>query len=287
MKFSEAVKGKIIDAKPLKPNNKSPIKVKFDSGITAVARVKTRKKQGKVFKRGLPVSSLIYREMAYYNLDRLLGFDLCPDSTFGSYEGHEAVFCAWIEAQPVAKLAGKMLTPTSKRGKLKVKRGLHQVDTLQIVQSVIESVIACSRDAHSGNLLVQDMRDGKRLWSFDNEASFGYRFDRFYDYLHLVYFFNRFSVPLYIKDLLAKIEHQDLSEALGGLINDLEVEHTYRRVQYLLQADDATLGYDYLSKTNVAWFFGDAPIEKKEPAKLVIEKPLVPEEDYANWMGFL
>lgn len=290
MKFKDAVdNSKIVNIESLNPNRRTTLKITYDNGLEAIARFKVKTKHGEDTKKGLPVESLIYRKMAFFNLDRLFGFNLCSESFLTDFKGKEVFLSHWITGESLLEFA-PTLKYADRQSRAKSKTLLDSISQDELYKACIESLIACSRYAHAKSYMVSDSKDNlKKLWSVGNGVSFGLGFDLFYDTLYRTLFKLKLELPLKIANTLAKITKQDLEEALGGLINNLEIENTYRRIQYVLKANGSALGFDKLNKEKPSWYFEELNgVERKDEERSYVVNLHPPiAEDYGNYLGFI
>lgn len=257
----------VVKDEPLKKGDPSPRLLTFENGQKACVRIKVERKAGKRIKCGLPVATLMYRELAFYNLAMMLGLkSLLPESVYGTYKGREALYCAWVEGKHMRKRYSGLFNASSE---VVLRANLRQIKSelgpSQLVEATTLHLVAASRDAHAQNLLVKLPMAKKepRLYLIDNEASFGLTMLDYYSFLHKYLYWDSLEIPEYLLNRLAQVSMQDLAQALGGLLNDLELDHLYKRIQFVLELTATSLGYESLSQgktrksfPDYRWYFG-------------------------------
>lgn len=266
--FSKTVtQQKVAKDEPLKKGDPSPRLLTFENGTQACVRIKVEHKAGKRIKCGLPVSSLVYRELAFYNLAKMLGLQhLLPESVYGTYKGREALYCAWVSGKHMRKRYSGLFSATNS---LVLKANLRQIKSelgpFQLVEATLLHLVAASRDAHAQNLLVKIplAKQEPKLYLIDNEASFGLTMLDYYSFLHKYLYWDSLEIPEHLLHRLAQVSTQDLTQALGGLLNDLELDHLYKRIQFVLELTATSLGFETLSQgkprkdfPDYRWYFG-------------------------------
>lgn len=211
----------------------------FKNGVQAVMKLAEDRspKKGKKQSYGIPVSTLPYREVAFYQLNKLCDFDVVPETVLSHYKGVPASYQQWIQATKLYEIDKRLMNLDDEDTWVvafrETMRSFPMNDALQLA---VLDVLACSRDRHGANLGARlAIESGKarwRLFGWDNGASFSTKFTRYHNVVHKYIFRFAFDLsPVWQK--LNDLRQGAMDEALSGLLSDEEIEHTWLRLQFM------------------------------------------------------
>lgn len=222
--------------KPLTDGKTGALLATYKNGVKAVIKpVKETLPNGKTMQRGIPVRTHPYREVAYYLLAKMVGFDdLVPETVLT----HKAVD-AWASAQVfmpayhLRQLQSKLADTHRKDwSELLIKTAL-RVPKLYWRQLVALDIIAGTRDRHASNVGIL-MRIGDnapiyRLVAWDNAVTFGLTFERYHNVFHKFLFRKTIDFGA-LWPALDKLTLERMNAVLGPYLTDEEIRHAYMRL---------------------------------------------------------
>ena len=213
----------------------------YPNGFKAVIKpVKAALPNGKTSQRGIPVPTHPYREVAYYEmaklmkLDRLVPETVLTDKVVGVPSSAQQFMPAYHLRQLQPKLAdtdrddwAALLTETALRVPREQWRQLLALD-----------IVAGVRDRHANNIgILMDIRDERvsyRVVAWDNAVSFGKTFDRYHNVFHKYLFRKTVNFddqwPTWDNLTLAQLE-----AALSPYLSLTEIAHAFRRMEFFQQ----------------------------------------------------
>lgn len=211
----------------------------YDSGLKAVIKIsKEALPNGKTRQRGIPVLTHPQREIAFYELAKLLGFDhLVPETvlTTAAVPGFTASAQLFVPAQKLKQLEPELKDVHADSWMKTLASTASLVPRHVWRQLLALDLIACSRDRHAGNVglrlrLVED-RPVYRLVAWDNAVSFGKTFRNYHNVFHKALF--RTSVQFDdVWSVLDSITDAQLTDALSPYLDAEEVEHACARRRF-------------------------------------------------------
>ncbi len=209
----------------------------YNNGLKAVIKaVKKLSPQGKPTQRGIKVSSHPRREVAFYKLARLLGFESIAPEVVLLPNGSSAQM--FMPASNFVDFNSHLQS----RSDEKWLEGLRKVASLvpreQWRMLLILDIIAASRDRHSNNLglqlKIQANKVGYGLMAWDNACTFGLTFEKYHNVFHKYLFRQRVDLdPFWPK--LEKLTRRDFTDTLGDNLTTEEIDHAYLRLQFMLE----------------------------------------------------
>lgn len=234
-----------VSVKKLKTGKSGALVATYQGGIKAILKLAKRKMpNGKKTQRDLTVRSQPNREVAFYELSKMLGFDhLVPETVMTEYHGRRASAQLFVPAVTLAELEPKL------------KDGVGQSDWRDLVkktctivpkrywrQLLALDIIGGARDRHTNNVGLQlrmsdvgqpGIQPVFRLIAWDNATTFGQTFTKYHNVFHKLLF--RKSVMFDdVWHILNKTSHEDLYKTLSPYIDDIEVDHAYMRMRFFL-----------------------------------------------------
>jgi hypothetical protein len=230
---------KPADLKKLKVGKTGALLARYKSGVKAVIKpVKQTLPNGKAMQRGIPVVTHPQREVAFYQLAKLLGYEyLVPETvlTDKALPDTKASAQLFVPAVKLYEIQPRMLdvhASTWKRDfidtSLKVpKRFWRELLALDI--------IAGARDRHANNvgfsLRMIDDRPVYRLVAWDNAVSFGRTFAGYHNVFHKFLF--RAAVKFdEVWPVLDRLSHAQFYEALDQYLTPEEIDHAWLRLRF-------------------------------------------------------
>jgi hypothetical protein len=229
--------------KPLTGGKSGAHLATYENGIKAVIkRAKKLSPQGKKTQRGLLVSTLPRREVAFGKLARLIGPDfmaVTTETVLIDLDGQEASAQKWVTAFHFKDLDNE-LADRDNDGWVKAFRKVAKLvpeDTW--IKLIILDVISGARDRHSNNIGLQLSLAGKgqaryRAVGWDNACTFGRYFRKYHNVIHKYLYPKSIDLTPYWKRLEA-IKWPRFYQTFAGLLKDGEIEHAYLRLQFMLE----------------------------------------------------
>lgn len=225
---------------PLAKGKSGALLATYDGGTKAVIKIaKKRMPSGRKTQRGLLVKSQPSREVAFYRLAVMFGFDhLVPETVLTQYDGKEASAQAYLPAVSLVDLEPRLAKSVggSKWRDLVVKT-CNLVPKHYWRQLLALDIVGGARDRHSNNvgmqLKIKSERPVYRLVAWDNATTFGTTFDKYHNVFHKLIF--RKSVHFDdVWSVLNKVKRADLFKTLSPFIATEEIEHAYLRMRFFL-----------------------------------------------------
>jgi len=213
----------------------------YRGGIKAVLKLaKKSMPSGKKTQRGLLVRSQPNREVAFYRLAVLLGYDhLVPETVLTIYKGHEASAQLYVPAAPLAALEPQLKKSVGGQSwRNLVVKTCSLVPKYFWKQLLALDIVGGARDRHANNigikLLIKNDRPVYRLVAWDNATTFGVTFEKYHNVFHKLLF--RKSVLDFDAEWfkLQSISRSDMFTALASFLAPEEIEHAYLRKQFFL-----------------------------------------------------
>lgn len=247
---------KVTDDKPFVPGKpNAPHLLTLEDGRKCVMRPKATKPG---FKRGLPIDTLLNRDVAFYRLAQALGVgDLVSPVVQGVYNARRANFSPYLRGKTLDKAHPYAFA--QKRPETDAVAKAYQAITPKTCEALfVLHWIAGSRDAHAKNYLLLRGPTVK-IVSIDNNASFGQTCEAYYHTFHPVFYANRVDLDASTQSVIARMPESLYSDMLGDLLDEVEIRHAYLRGRMLLDFGPETLSYKYLTNNgaNVKAAFPD------------------------------
>lgn len=215
--------------------------VTYANGLQAVMKVahEATMKNGRREQCGISTVSMPFREVAFYRLSKLLGFDVVPETVLHDFQGFPASFQQYVTSAKLYDLEPKLRNPDNKEAWIVTLRQtlrdkIPADDTLHLT---VVDFLACARDRHAANYGARlDVTSGKARWrlvAWDNGCSFGLTQARYQCVAHKYVFRYAFDLSS-VWETLNAITRSKLQDTLGGLIADEEIDDVWKRVQFIL-----------------------------------------------------
>ena len=231
---------------PLKSGNSGAMLATYDNNVRAV--IKKRKKtlpNGKHHQRGLSVLTQHRREVAYYQLAKLFGFEqLVPETvlTLKVFDDQEECSAqAFVPAQSLKEIQ-PLLAQKNELGddwsQVLVHAAL-KVPRSQWRQLLALDIVAGVRDRHSGNVglslgISQKNVPEYHVVAWDNACTFGRTFAKYHNVFHK-YLFRTVVDFETIWPIWNQLTREDYEYALAGLLTQEEIDDAYLRMQFFQQ----------------------------------------------------
>lgn len=214
----------------------------YANGIEAVMKVAhpSTMKGERSMQNGIPTAKIPSREVAFYKLSRLFGFNVVPETVLGTFEGHATSFQQYMSSAKLYDVDPRLRHP--KRDKEAWSIALREVlrDSVQLQDTVkltLLDFIACSRDRHAANYgAALDIDQGKARWrliGWDNGCAFGLTQEKYHCVAHKHLFRHSFDLSSVWKQL-QKLKRSELIDTLVPLITEEAAGHVWLRVQFIL-----------------------------------------------------
>lgn len=225
---------------PLPEGKSGALLATYSSGVRAVVKpVKDTLPNGKKKQRGISVATHPYREVAYYELAKLLGFeDVVPETVLTHKAVKDKVASAQLFVPNTLKLKDiePDLRDTHTKGwsKLLTQAAL-RVPKAYWRQLLALDIIAGTRDRHSNNVGVRlRVSEGKavyRLVAWDNAVCFGESFKLYHNVFHKFIF--RHSVNFdAVWPVWDDLTLEDFHDTFSELLSQKEIAHAYLRLRF-------------------------------------------------------
>lgn len=240
--------------------------VRYKNGIRAVVKHAThRLPNGKTRQRGIPVRTHPYREVAFYNMAKLLGWsDLVAETVLVRRNGKTYSAQLYTPSMHLPDIEPKLEDVSRPDWMFILRDACLQMSIEDWRRVVILDLINGSRDRHVNGAGVTLKLDGNKaiyhplLW--DNAVSGGLTFDRYYSVFHRALFSRAINLDPFL-DQLSIIKLADVQHVTAGLWNSEEQSHAWQRIRFILR-------YPY----RIPWSMMSKGIDDKD------EFP-----DYADW----
>lgn len=219
--------------------------VTYPNGMQAIMKVASSKttKTKREKQKGIDVETMPNREVAFYKLSKLLGWDIVPETVLHEFHGFPASFQQYMTSAKLYEIEPRLKDPKDPtkghdawvialRETLRDKVPLE--DTLRLT---VLDFLAGARDRHAANYGVRlDLEGTKARWrliGWDNGCTFGLTQERYKCVAHKYLF--RFAMDLSpVWDALRGLQRSTLQSELRGLIGDEAVDHVWLRSQFIL-----------------------------------------------------
>lgn len=204
-------------------------------------------KKGKRGAYGIPARLMPRREVAFYRLAQLLGFEsVVPETVLTTYRGKatedlpvQASAQRYVHAMKLGEVDKRLVTTEDyEEWIVCFRETMRKFPREDLQKLTLLDVIACSRDRHANNYgVVLELTDDKaryRLIGWDNAASFGGTFRRYHNVVHKLVFRHSFDLEPYF-DKLHSIRRREFEDALMVLDDHTAVQHAWLRLQFILE----------------------------------------------------
>jgi hypothetical protein len=215
--------------------------VTYKTGMQAIMKIaltKTTKRKSDL-QKGIPVETMPKREVAFYRLSKLLGFDVVPETILHNFHGYSASFQQYVTSAKLYDLEPRLRYPEKDKGAwvIALRETLRdKVPTDDTLRLTVLDFLACARDRHAANYGVRlDVSGPKARWrlvGWDNGCSFGLTQERYQCVAHKYLFRYALDLEPVWKSLLA-VRRSDLHAELCDFIDGEAVEHIWHRVQFI------------------------------------------------------
>lgn len=208
----------------------------YDNGYKAVIKTAdtkdSRYPKRRSF-RGIPLNTVANREVAFYELSKILGWDhLVPETVeLNTKTGAFSSAQEFVPSIAFKDIDPKMSDKSNHRWIHYFKAVARKFSIDDWRKLVLLDLIANSRDRHTKGIVVR--YPGPKIVAIDNSISFGLTFARYRCLYHQYLFPKLFNFVPY-KHHLARFKLADFSP-LGRFLRPLEVEHVFRRIEFLLE----------------------------------------------------
>jgi len=216
--------------------------VTYPNGMQAVMKVASSKttKNNCAMQRGLPTAKMPMREVAFYRLSKLLGFDVVPETILHTFHGVPASFQQYVTSARIYDLDQRLRHPEKNkeawvialRETLRDKVPIE--DTLRLT---VLDFLAAARDRHGANYGARlEISSGKARWrliGWDNGCTFGLTQERYHSVGHKYLFRYAFDLSSVWSALLS-VKRSSLQSAMRGLLDEESVDHVWHRIQFMI-----------------------------------------------------
>jgi len=215
--------------------------VTYPNGMQAVMKVASAAttKQNRRTQRHIDVEAMPSREVAFYRLSKLLGFDIVPQTVMHEFQGFPASFQQYVTSVKLYDLDERLRKPDNKEAWIVALRETLREkvpfdDTLRLT---VVDFLACARDRHAANYGARlDVTSGKARWrlvGWDNGCAFGLTQEHYHCVAHKYLFRYAFDLsPVW--ETLNAVNRSKLNEALGDVLSSEAIDHVWMRVQFML-----------------------------------------------------
>ena len=200
----------------------------YKDGTQAIMKIGTAAstKTDRAMQRGIPTEFLPEREVAFYRLSRVIGFDVVPETVLGSFQGFPASFQQYVTSAKLYDVEPRLRKTKDREAWAVVLRTtLRDVvpfaDTLHLT---VLDFLAASRDRHAANYGTRlDVSSGKTLLASDwmgNGCAFGLTQEMYHCVAHKHLFTYAFDLES-VWERLQNVKRSSIVQALSGLISDV------------------------------------------------------------------
>jgi hypothetical protein len=206
--------------------------VEFKDGTGAV--LKKRLHSNEDF-RGVPKNVSHIRENAYYELNKLMGFNLVPETLWiavGS-EKKPASLQRFVFAKEPKEIVPEIFDRTRKDWKIKVAKLASKIDLQEAKRMVILDLLANNTDRHARNLLIG--ASGK-VWAIDNGLSFAPFLKNYRNVIHKYVYTEHLTLPDDVEVKLRDLTRALLDAKLGKY--GVDTGMILRRAKWILDHKD-------------------------------------------------
>lgn len=230
---------KPTEMKPLKHGISGAHLATYRGGLRAIVKVSKEKlPNGNRKQRGISVSTQPQREVAFYELAKLMGFEsLVPETVLTQVEGAVASAQLFLPgAVHLHAMNDKIKKLKGKDGwREEVKRTALQVPKKFWKQLLALDIVAGSRDRHAHNVgITMSLKQDKptyRLHAWDNACTFGRAFTRYHNVFHKILFRNYVNFDS-VWPALDALTLDGLQGALGEYLTPAEIADAYLRCHF-------------------------------------------------------
>jgi hypothetical protein len=228
--------------KPLGKGKSGALLATYRNHMRALIKVsKDALPSGKRTQRGLDIAAQPQREVAFYQLAKLLGYaDLVPTVviTHKAVEGKLASAQFFVRAAALRDVDKRLDDVTSSQWESTLKVVLAKASLTHWRKLVALDLIAGSRDRHINNLgFVIAPQDGKpqlKPVAWDNAVTFGPTFANYHNVVHKYLFIEQVNFddiwPVWLTLTL-----EDFKATLGPYLSEEAILHAYLRMRFLLE----------------------------------------------------
>ncbi len=182
--------------------------------------------------RGIDLRTVPFREVAFYQLAKKLGWqDIVPETVLGSYKNELASFQVFVPSIHMRDLNKGIFNPDNKSRVHDLRKAAHTFPKDEWRRLVLLDLIANNRDRHGKNVIVTT--PGPHLMAIDNSIAFGKSFARYRNVFHKHLFPKAFNFAPY-RDELSRLKRSDF-ESMVGLLSKVEVDRMFLRTRFLLK----------------------------------------------------
>lgn len=216
--------------------------VEYDGGYKAVLKLaQPTTPRGKSHLYGISVQSGPYREVAYYQLAKFLGWDdLVPECVMTRVKDIDVSAAVFVPALQLPDINKDLVKYAGdhERWQVHFRETLREFQERDLIRLVIMDIIAGARDRHGTNLGARlELQGGKpvyKLVGWDNAATFAETFARYHQVIHKYNY--RFSLDLepYWKKL-QNIRYAEFRDAIDHVPTEVERQHAWLRLQFILE----------------------------------------------------
>lgn len=239
MSFTELVKTRKPDkVEPLQVGRTGALKATYSNGVQAVIKfAKGELPDGRRKQRGLPIRTQPRHEVAYYQLAKMFGLDLVPETTLITYKNQLASAQQFMPAVRPVDLQPKLKDSDRPDWPELLVEVCRQVPRKYWRQLLMLDIIAGARDRHSNNiglkLHVIDNKPAYRLVAWDNATTFGKTFVKYHNVFHKFLF--RDAVKFDDQwPVMRSVTKATFEKTLAPFLTDIEVEHAWKRLRFFL-----------------------------------------------------
>lgn len=213
----------------------------FEDGTKGV--LKERLHSNEVF-RAVPKDRFHLNEVAFYELDRMLRFNVVPETTWTTYSGSPASLQRHVYGKHADDVVPGAFDRRDEDWKLRIAELGSKMDPLDVKKIVVLDLLMNSGDRHERNFLVSD--SGK-VWAIDNSVCGAPLLRYYYNTLHTFLLMDRFKLPREIERALKRVTPLRLKRRLTKFSVDYET--VWKRLQLILSNKD-DLSFRRLSRGN-------------------------------------
>ncbi len=215
--------------------------VEFEDGTKGV--LKERLHSTDVF-RGVVKEQFHLNECAFYEMSRLLRFEVVPETVWTTYSGQPASLQRYVYGKHAEEFIPGIFDRSDEDWKLKISELGSRVSPADVKRIIVLDLLMNNTDRHDRNFLVSDT--GK-VWAIDNGTS-GAKFLKYYmNVLHMFLLMDRFSLTSDIEKYLLRMTPLRLKRRLGKFQTDYET--VWKRLQFIL-TNKENLSFRKLSRGN-------------------------------------
>lgn len=235
-----------VKVKDLPGNNGAQL-CRYQNGLQVVVKVIDAKTlTGKTTQRGLPVIDGGRHSLAYRRLAEMFGWEyLVPKIVLKTIKGKQTSIQQYVTALSCRDLDDALVEGADVAKKLWIKRLLHVTDLVsreEWLKLCLLDMLACSRDRHINNVgfrMSGTNENGEATYglvAWDNDASFGLTFERYYCVFHKYIFPKR--MPIFLRDhidMFSELEYGFFVEKLTEYLTTDEIRDVWLRMQWVVR----------------------------------------------------